>query len=333
MTIAGASLFFYHLDKGGLNIDFTGGTAYAGQLTEPVSMVELRNMLDKSDLPDLSIEQTFVNSDKFVQGDKSKLFTVRTSEKDRNKVLQSINTLLGNNLHKTDLQSYEIDQAGKKDATLAFVEPGTNKPAFASLAQVNMLLTEELDKAGLTLAAQQFTLEGLGKEEEGRFQWMHLQFMQPVDGVKLQSVLENTQAAFAAMPQPERLENFDSQLASETQKRALYAILASWAAILLYLWFRFGSWTFGLAAVVCLIVRPLLHVGVDRCEMPLHPRRHAGSGQCAAHPGLQDRPSHGGSIADAGRLLGERHHCGVRSNSRSSGQEPRADAANDQRQR
>src|SRR5262249_49500235 len=32
-----------------------------------------------------------------------------------------------------------------------------------------------------------------------------------------------------------------------------YAIIASWAAILLFLWFRFGSWTFGLAAVVCLI--------------------------------------------------------------------------------
>ena len=116
-----------------------------------------------------------------------------------------------------------------------------------------MLLTTELDKAGLTLAAQQFNLEGLGKEKDGRFQWMHLQFMQPVDPAKLQTVLEATQTAFDTTPQPERLENFDSQVASETQKRALYAILASWAAILLYLWFRFGSWTFGLAAVVCLI--------------------------------------------------------------------------------
>ena len=35
--------------------------------------------------------------------------------------------------------------------------------------------------------------------------------------------------------------------------RAMWAILASWGAILLYLWFRFGNWTFGLAAVICLI--------------------------------------------------------------------------------
>jgi SecD/SecF fusion protein len=42
-------------------------------------------------------------------------------------------------------------------------------------------------------------------------------------------------------------------LAGDTQLRALYAIVASWGAILLYLWFRFGNWTFGLAAVLCLI--------------------------------------------------------------------------------
>src|SRR5262249_30293624 len=39
----------------------------------------------------------------------------------------------------------------------------------------------------------------------------------------------------------------------ETQLKATYAIVLSWGAILLYLWFRFGSWTFGAAAVVCLI--------------------------------------------------------------------------------
>ena len=49
------------------------------------------------------------------------------------------------------------------------------------------------------------------------------------------------------------MENFDSQLAAETRTKAFYAILASWVTILLYLWFRFGNWTFGAAAVLCLI--------------------------------------------------------------------------------
>jgi SecD/SecF fusion protein len=67
------------------------------------------------------------------------------------------------------------------------------------------------------------------------------------------TILDDVEAAFAKAPQPERLENFDKQLAANTQERAMYAILASWAAILLYLWFRFGNWTFGAATVLCLI--------------------------------------------------------------------------------
>jgi SecD/SecF fusion protein len=66
-------------------------------------------------------------------------------------------------------------------------------------------------------------------------------------------VIDAVAKDFAERPQPERLETFDGTLASETRSRALYAILASWVAILLYLWFRFGSWTFGAAAVICLI--------------------------------------------------------------------------------
>ena len=49
------------------------------------------------------------------------------------------------------------------------------------------------------------------------------------------------------------LQVFDSQLASETRNKAFYAVLWSWLAIMLYLWFRFGNWTFGMAAVLCLV--------------------------------------------------------------------------------
>src|SRR5204863_7414779 len=70
---------------------------------------------------------------------------------------------------------------------------------------------------------------------------------------KVDAALTDLVSAFEARPQPERLENFDSQLANETRYRAMWAILASWVAILVYLWFRFGNWTFGLAAVICLI--------------------------------------------------------------------------------
>src|SRR6266849_5254664 len=82
---------------------------------------------------------------------------------------------------------------------------------------------------------------------------MQVKLREPVPQDKLTAALKSLQNEFQLRPQPDRLETFDSQLAAETQTRAMYAILASWGAILLYLWFRFGNWTFGLAAVICLI--------------------------------------------------------------------------------
>lgn len=72
------------------------------------------------------------------------------------------------------------------------------------------------------------------------------------DASAFRRVLDSAVEAFTARPLPDRLETFDPALAAETQSQALVAIGLSWLAILGYLWFRFGSWTFGLAAVLCL---------------------------------------------------------------------------------
>src|SRR5204863_6096532 len=82
------------------------------------------------------------------------------------------------------------------------------------------------------------------------------------DTETLSRILNELKATFESRPTPERLETFDAALAEDTKTRASYAILASWAAILLYLWFRFGSWTFGLAAVLCLIHDLFFTLGV-----------------------------------------------------------------------
>ena len=48
----------------------------------------------------------------------------------------------------------------------------------------------------------------------------------------------------------ERLTNFGGTVAGETSRLALIAIVASWLIIIAYLWFRFKSLTYGLAAVL-----------------------------------------------------------------------------------
>jgi len=266
LTLLGAGLFFWRLnpdEKGRsvMNIDFVGGTAYTGKLAQPMTIEELRDKLEKnvqvpgltpqeSDLPDISVEQVFARGD---TGGRSSFFTVRTSVKDPRKVQRIINTRLGDALAYIELHKYTIDP-DSKSATLEFTNPKSEEPDFASPAQVARMLNEE--KGNLLPEDKQLSIhvEPVGTaDEKGRYHVMKASPSEKLSREQFDKILAQTKAAFDSSPQPERLENFDAQLAANTQERAMYAILASWAAILLYLWFRFGNWTFGAATVLCLI--------------------------------------------------------------------------------
>jgi SecD/SecF fusion protein len=210
-------------------------------------------------LPDLAVKQIFSDSFRGEKADESRLFTVETSEKAPELVQASVNRLLTDDdgqslLDQIFLGKPKIDEA-THTVTLNFTDKAGDY-GFVSPAQVTMLLARELRKQGLETLAQQLRMDkdpDHPLEKDGRRSWMQFTYKDDVDVKKLQAALDSLQTVVAQRPVPERLENFDSQLAAETQLRALYAILASWAAILLYLWFRFGSWTFGAAAVMCLI--------------------------------------------------------------------------------
>jgi SecD/SecF fusion protein len=274
LTVLGAGLFLLRLnpdDKGRsvMNIDFIGGTAYTGKLATPLTMTELRNKLEKnvpvpglseqeSDLPDINIDQVFSRTD---SGGRSTFFTVRTADKNPRKVQSIVNTRLGDALAYIELHKYTIAPDGKS-ATLEFTQPKSDEPVFASLAQVTMLLREEKEKLFTEDKQLSFQVEKMGDEQNGRYSMMKVEPSEKLSREQFEQLLAQTKQAFDSSPQPERLENFDAQLAANTQERALYAILASWAAILLYLWFRFGNWTFGAAAVLCLLHDLFFTLGV-----------------------------------------------------------------------
>lgn len=245
LTIIGGGLFIYRLDRGGLNIDFEGGTAYSGQLKTMQDITWLRGKFAKTSLPEISIEQIFLPNNEFSKGNQSTFFTIRTTERNPSLVLEEVNKLIGEDLKRVQLSSFKIEKTNQA-ADLQF-------DSFASRAQISLLLRQEFEKKGLSSAARQMRLDPTGDQKEGRFNRMNLELPDPVDPVALEGALKATQQEFNSKPQPERLENFDPQLASSTQQRALYAIVSSWAAIVIYLWFRFGNWTFGLAALLCLI--------------------------------------------------------------------------------
>ncbi len=218
-------------------------------------------------LPDVSVEQTFHSADSFDMG-KSKRFTIRTTEKQRALVQASLDRLLRTNDAQTlmDTATLTPDPVTGPKVDLNFDKP-------TSLAFTTELFSREFKKQlAADTGTDTFTLTGVGEPEDGRFKKMRLDVSRnptlsllnaaavPATAADraaqlkaLQSVVTDTKRAFDGTPEPERLEVFDSQLASETRTKAFSAIVASWVVILLYLWFRFGNWTFGAAAVICLV--------------------------------------------------------------------------------
>jgi SecD/SecF fusion protein len=59
----------------------------------------------------------------------------------------------------------------------------------------------------------------------------------------------------------DRLENFGGAVAGETRNLAFLAVVASWLIIIGYVWLRFKSMTYGLAAVIALVHDVLITLG------------------------------------------------------------------------
>jgi len=209
-----------------------------------------------SQLPDYSVEQIFMASKKFSEGNKSKIITVRTSEKASELVQLIVNQLLKDELRIIEVRNSKItsDDKGAR-IELEFQDKKTHEDAYASPSQVKMLLQRVLKAEGLKAIVDQIDVvkQEDSKEEEGLFQSVVVLLPAGIDPSQLEKAKNDMAAEFSKHPQPERLENFDSQLAADIQRRAMVAIGASWLAIMLYLWFRFGNWTWGAATVLCLI--------------------------------------------------------------------------------
>lgn len=238
-----------------------------------------------SQLPDISVEQMFLSNETYDQG-KSRYFTIRTTEKQPELVRASLDRLLrdanGKSIMFGAVMSFAETKIkvkgadGKEQEQTVPVVSGDGKVTLEFSRPTSRSYVQELLDREFRTALRQdpsleaFTLSGSSPPVDGRYTQMTLDvsrnpsFEQLATAnaeipkkneqlVYLQQILTSAKRSFDAAPEPERLEVFDSQLASETRTKALVAILASWLAILLYLWFRFLNWTFGLAAVICLI--------------------------------------------------------------------------------
>jgi SecD/SecF fusion protein len=213
------------------------------------------------ELPDVSVEQTFLSTES-TSGGKSRRFTVRTTEKQVELVRANLNRLLSDDKGASLLDGASLTHAPVTGPVVKFTFDKPTSVTFVS-ELLNRAFRDKADSG-----ADTFALVGKGAPIDGRYNEMELDVSRNpkvadlkdakaaghASAVKvLSEVLDIAKRAFDGAPEPERLEVFDSQLAKETRTKAVQAIAVSWVAILLYLWLRFGNWTFGLAAVLCLI--------------------------------------------------------------------------------
>jgi len=236
-----------------------------------------------SKLRDVAVEQQFPSFAE-VQGDKSAYFVIRTTEKEPELVQAALDRLLREENGVTLLKRSYIEADFRPEDRMVLVsffdkDPEefkdnrikllTDHRASGSPLFFKSLFTKELLKAfGVSDRSKlpPFDVRGEGAStSDGSYHSLSLKFEKAPDlkdRDRIETAIVNTVASFNSYIQPDRLENFDSQLATETRYRALWAILASWVAVMVYLWFRFGNWTFGLAAVVCLIHDLFITLGV-----------------------------------------------------------------------
>ena len=230
-------------------------------------------------LPEPSVELLFNSTNdpdvtKEMDAGRSRSFVIRTTEKEAELVQACADQLLrtesGEPLLKKVFARFEkFENRETRFRFYATPEEAQSKEkqelaptASASQSFFKSLLNRELRRAfGITDEKESlpFVFEVVAEgnsDSDGKYQVMKVSFdagLKDENDPRVQTAFVETVNSFAARPLPDQLANFDSALANETRFRAMWAILASWAAILLYLWFRFGNWTFGLAAVLCLI--------------------------------------------------------------------------------
>ena len=265
-------------------------------------------------LPDPAVEQIYPSSDPQPKG-MSRYFNIRTLEKEPELVQAILDRLLRKNnkplMTRTIMKVDNFDENRIATHFRFFKEDGKEEPASPSY--VRTLLTRHLAPVfGGKEKIPEYDLIGEGVPVDLKYKVMAFSFKPEVDKkynltAKRKDIEkavmgpEGTQKEFADRPQPERLEVFDSQLASETRYRALWAIIASWGAILLYLWFRFGRLDVWPGGRPLPDPRSVFHPGGHRF-LPLPGQS---LGQHAGAARFQDRLACRGRAFDPGRLLGE----------------------------
>jgi SecD/SecF fusion protein len=271
------------------NIDFTGGTLVTIRLNENDPTVKSLSESRRAEfvrqkasvLPDVTVESLRIGKESLSR------FNIRTTatdqetqqEKDRvkNKIIEAFGPALGK-VEMTVTGSKTIASAQAADtANAGSTVPNRfaggheyplsfNTTAFNSTQKPEQVVTAEFSKvleaAGIVNPTARFQIvEGAARDVDRASTNLALRTDLEPDVAQLQlaklkdSLASNRDLLF------ERITVFGSTVASETRTLALIATVASWVIIIVYLWWRFHSFTYGLAAVLAVVHDVLITLG------------------------------------------------------------------------
>ncbi len=270
------------------NIDFTGGTLVTIRLNEDDPAVKALTESQRASfvrskatdiLPDVTVESLKTGSDKTLTR-----FNIRTTNEQPSDVQAKVLKAFGNALERVDMTFGEpsliagpaaadskapaapvVRFAGGRQYELKFNTTAFNStqgPAQVVSAEFEKVLREaKIDNPNSRFEIDPKTLVLLDPEKKDGPATIVLKTNLEPDVAKTELIALQTSLANNRDLLFERITKFGETVAGETRQLALIATLASWLIIIAYLWFRFKSLTYGLAAVLAVVHDVLITLG------------------------------------------------------------------------
>jgi SecD/SecF fusion protein len=299
IIIGGLACFFYR-GNDNYDVDLSGGTMVTFQFTEPQNIGQVRLKLEEK-MGGISLERLTMPGEGQT-GDEGKQFRVRTKEQDLAKVRQSVSEALAG----MDLRRVTMTYGTVVDIPAAPPAPGKNAPAvtpsdtdtsrfagghdatvkFSSeintataldyfLTELNKVLGSRVEQASNLVEFVGTTGQGVKATEYQvkRYSEMQLKTAAAIPKADVQKALAGMEKTMAASPAFDQVNTFEGGVAEEMKEKAVLALVLSFIAIIIYLWFRFERAVYGLALILacihdCLLVLGMIAVGAYASRLP-----------------------------------------------------------------
>ncbi len=270
--------------RGMYNIDFTGGTLVTIRLNDQDAQLKGLTesgragfVRDKArSLPDVTVESLTVGGEK--SGER---YNIRTTEQKIDKVKQVVLDSFGTALQRVELAPgapAPIAPAADPAKADAPVKAATVADRFAGGREIPLQFNLP-QSASSIVASFRNVLQAAGiTNPDARFEVLNPKAIAGSTSVADSTTLtlrtnlepDVAQAQLKSLASAlrndrnllfERSETFGSTVAGETQTLAIVATVSSWLIIAVYLWFRFKSLVYGLAAIIAVVHDVLVTLG------------------------------------------------------------------------